>query len=78
MNTETQTIKTLKEVYDLYKRLMNTDTGLTYSEIMEIYGIGRRTAERMIKAILNVTSDIEVIEIRNNRNVYGRTELCND
>ena len=56
-------LQILNLVYDLQSSI----DGITYDEIQEQYGVSRRTAERMIKAISDSFLDIEAVERRPNR-----------
>ena len=48
------TIAKTKEILDLRRRILSTEIGITIKDVQSIYGIGRRSAERRLQAILNV------------------------
>ena len=74
MKAENQTTKNTKEIFDLWRLILGTKTGITINEIQSRYGICRRTAERRINAIMNVDADVDRWTKRNGAYVrYGLT-----
>ncbi|MBQ8459877.1 hypothetical protein IJ541_07230 [bacterium] len=68
------TIAKTKEILDLRRRILGTETGITIRDVQSIYGICRRSAERRLHAILNVDAHVDKWTKRNDAYVrYGRT-----
>ena len=53
------TITKTKEILDLRRLILSTETGVTLRDVQSIYGISRRTAERRLQAILNVDASVD-------------------
>ena len=68
------TIAKTKEILELRRLILSTETGVTLRDIQSIYRISRRTAERRLQAIMNVDAHVDKWTKRNDAYVrYGRT-----
>ncbi len=68
------TIAKTKEILDLRRLILGTETGITIRDVQSIYGISRRTAERRLQAILNVDASVDKWKKQNDVYLrYGKT-----
>ena len=55
----------VSDILDLAVYMSSKVQGITISDIMSMYNVSRRTAERMRDSLLNIFPDIEEFELRN-------------